>query len=115
MGFDWLTLVGWVVTLVSGLVPPVVHRIADRFWNSWFGKLFRARGPPAPPAQVRVMNEVVLTDVQLRQIVAAVQEGNRPLVEAMVALRADVDALRRDGLTFTATLHPRPPPLVDPG
>lgn len=90
MPFEWHTLVGWVLTLLSGLALSWVQRLADRFSNNPIGMLFLARDPPRrPPLGVQ---QVELTNAQLYYINEAVMEGQRPLVEATQALHAELAA-----------------------
>jgi hypothetical protein len=40
--FEWRTVVGWLVTPVSGLVPTWVHKAAEGLFKTPFGKYFLA-------------------------------------------------------------------------
>ncbi|KAL9577112.1 MAG: hypothetical protein Q9212_006580 [Teloschistes hypoglaucus] len=90
MPLEWSTLLGWVVTLLSGIALQWIHRLADNYSNHMIGRLFLARDPPRrPPVGVQ---KVALTDAQLHHINQAVMEGQRPLVEATQALHAELAA-----------------------
>ncbi|KAL9580697.1 MAG: hypothetical protein Q9203_006197 [Teloschistes exilis] len=89
-GLEWPTVVGWVVTLLSGLALQWIHRTADRYSDNPLGRFFLPRDPPRrPPLGVQ---RVALTDSQLHHINEAVMEGQRPLVEATQALHAELAA-----------------------
>lgn len=116
MALEWHTIVGMVVSLVAGLFPHWVHRLADRLAPHWLGRLLHARDPPVPPHPLDEV-PVVVSDDQLRQITQAVMEGQAPLVEATRALTAQVAAvglLLPGDRTIAAniTFHD---PLANPG
>lgn len=106
---EWQIYSGWFVTLVSGLVPTWVHKLADLCTNP-IGKLFSARdrtpevtvtSPPLSPAQLQQIREAV----QL-----GVQEGNKPLVRSVAGIEAllretrdGLNQLQQQGFTYTTT------------
>lgn len=124
MALDWsavITLltsfVTWVVQLLFGNVATLLHRLGDKYPNTWFGKWFLARDPPSPlPKELNQLSARLEQRSRLsrekragrrRARVAAVQGGNRPLVRAIEALTASIDndiAQRRQSRTFTATI-----------
>jgi hypothetical protein len=117
MGFDWHALVGWVVILMSGLVPSWCHKFADRYPNNWLSKFLSAHDPR--PALIPVVDgPVTFTSDQLRQITEAMKEGITPLANELLSVKTELHALKnsiRDGLTFTATTTIVPTIDVDPG
>jgi hypothetical protein len=109
--FEWHTLVGWVVTLVSGLVPAWLHKLADSHIKNPYGKFFFSARDRTPEVAVTVPP---LSPAQLEQVKEAVrvgvQEGTKPLVDALtaaqpsfMALRETLRQLEQNGLTHTTT------------
>lgn len=96
---------GWLVTLISGLVPGWVYKLADTFVANPLEKFFSARDrPPQVTVNVPPLSPTVCN--QIRAAVRdGVQEGLRPMVNAIDGLTASINALmdmiRGGGLTFT--------------
>ena len=87
MSPSWDACVGWAVKWVSGLVPTLIHRLADGLMYFCLRKLFLARDPPPQP------RTVVLPQDQLDLILQAVEDSQKPLTDAITALVAQLKAV----------------------